>query len=288
MFNVLLFYQSDDLWYIEEMTIAEWLTRTTDLLRQAGIESARLDALILLEDALQTDRAYILAHDDQALAADVIDIMAAKLERRIHHEPLAYIRGQVEFYGRVFSVDPTVLVPRPESEAIIDTLTNLHLPDDVTIIDIGTGSGALAVTAACELPRVTVRGIDIDESCLKTATRNAQSHGAVIQFTQGNLCEPLRSDYPEQYVLLCNLPYVPDTYPINTAAAHEPRLALFAGQDGLDLYRDMFGQLTTMTTRPLYIICESMPEQHAELTAIAASGGFKLRQTTGYIQLFGR
>lgn len=288
MFNILLFYQRDDLWYISEMTIAEWLTRTADLLRQAGIESARLDALILLEDALQTDRAYILAHDDRTLSVDVIDSLAAKLERRMQHEPLAYIRGTVEFYGRMFSVNPTVLVPRPESEAIIDILTNLHLPDDVTIIDIGTGSGALAVTAACELPLATVWGIDIDPACMETASRNAQSHGAAIRFIQGNLCEPLLTDCPERYVLLCNLPYVPDTHQINTAASHEPRLALFAGQDGLDLYRDMFGQLGTVAIHPLYLICESMPDQHAELAAIAARSGFKLQRTTGYIQLFGR
>lgn len=268
------------------MTIKEWLAANTAGLHAAGIGSARLDALVLLEDALQTDRAYVLAHDDRELTAQTVSQLNARIKRRKTHEPLAYIRGKVEFYGREFSVNPLVLVPRPESETIIELLLTLPLPASITIADIGTGSGALAVSAKCELPAARVIGIDIDPACLEVAEANAKRHAADISWFAGGLAEPLLRSPADTTVLLCNLPYVPDDYPINRAAGHEPALALYSGYDGLEHYRTLFGQVQSAPSKPLHIITESLPRQHKALSVIAADAGYRMERSDNYIQLF--
>lgn len=269
------------------MTIAEWLTKTTDELQQAGIASARLDALILLEDALGNTRAQLLAYPETLLNDATAKSLNESVDRRAAHEPLAYIRGKVEFYGREFFVNEKVLVPRPETETMIEMFKQLGLPQETTVADIGTGSGALAITAQLERPQVNALAIDIDADCLEVARSNAGMLKAAIRTLKGDLAEPLRGllSYTS-LVLLCNLPYVPDEHPINAAAAHEPALALFAGQDGLDLYRRLFQQLDGLKIEPKFVLAESLPAQHNALQTLALSHGYCLVRTEGFIQLF--
>lgn len=261
------------------MTCEDWLLTSGRQLTEAGIESARLDTLLLLEDCLGRERSWLLAHPEHALAPDQLTLLQGQLERRLQHEPLAYIRGFVEFYGRRFTVSPAVLVPRPESEAMIGLLKKLAPAAD-SIADIGTGSGCLAITAALETQAV-VYGIDIDEKCLKVARKNSASLHANVSWLAGSLTEPL-PEIPE--VLLANLPYVPDDYAINKAARHEPSLALFAGNDGLDVYRDLFIQLAARPCKLL--ITESLLEQHQALVLLAEQHGYKLVDTDGLAQAF--
>jgi len=159
---------------------------------------------------------------------------------------------------------------------------------ELTIVDVGTGSGAIAVTAKLEHPEATVYAIDIDDNCLKTARKNAKALAADIKFLHGNLLEPFYNlkPIPSNLVLLCNLPYVPDNFQINTAATHEPRHALFGGPDGLDLYRELFKQITTSHIMPVYILAEIMPPQHEILAVIAKESGYKLTKTADFIQQF--
>ena len=267
------------------MTITEYLAQAQQQLTAAGIDTARLDALILLEDRLQLDRAYLLAHDDAELAPDHVATLQAQLERRAEHVPLAYIRGFSEFYGRRFFVNEQVLEPRPESEAMIDLLKQ-YAPDKARVADIGTGSGALAITAYLELPDPVVWAVDIDEACLDVAKRNAVQHTASITCIQGDLLEPfikLKSSL-KPTVLLCNLPYVPTDYAVNAAAQHEPGLALYGGKDGLDLFRKLF--LQSAKLKPELVLTESLPEQHAALDQIASSAGFQLVADADFIQVF--
>ncbi len=299
------------------MNLDKYLADTTARLRAAGVETARLDALVLLEDCLNTDRARLLAHPETTLTSEQILLLSAQIERRAAHEPLAYIRGRSEFYGRVFSVDNNVLEPRPESETMIEMLKKLvdvSQTTAVTIADIGTGSGALAITASLELPGADVVATDIDSACLAIARGNAQSLGADVRFAQGDLLEalgsPVTADAPDETgntvtlstpdlpsILLCNLPYVPDDFAINQAAGHEPRLALFGGPDGLEPYRKLFTQLQNFENskrsgdpaaqpRPQYILAESLPSQHTALSDIAEQHGYSLEATDDFIQLF--
>jgi methylase of polypeptide subunit release factors len=339
------------------MTIGDWLRTATNQLNDAGIATGRLDCLVLLEDALGYDRAWLLSHPEQELQRSELKKLNTKIVQRVQHIPLAYIRGHAEFYGREFAVNEHTLVPRPETETMLDMLKrirnmeadvavfqverrgrkpvkkqyafekqppasslvrtetgykvvwqkpkraafnqprppisgqNLRYHDeDFYLYDIGTGSGAIAITAKLETPVATVAAIDIDSKCLEIAKRNARELGADVSFLQGDLVAPLSVQWPTDdqavTILLCNLPYVPNEFHINTAATHEPRHALFGGPDGLDLYRRMFAQLGSNDLQPHYILAESLPPQHKELSRIAAASGYHLQETDDFIQLF--
>ncbi|HEY4160947.1 MAG TPA: HemK/PrmC family methyltransferase [Candidatus Saccharimonadales bacterium] len=275
------------------MNIYQWLSNATERLQEAGITTARLDCLVLLEDATGKNRAWLLAHPEFELPAALATILDARAYRRAQHVPLAYIRGHAEFYGREFAVNEHTLVPRPETEAMIELLHDVFAykqppPDGTLLADIGTGSGAIAITVKLEFPGSEVTAIDIDEKCLEAARRNAQKLQAGVTFLHGSLLKPLAGFGSRHTILLCNLPYVPDNFQINTAATHEPRHALFGGTDGLDLYREMFGQIDTLQAKPLYILTEALPPQHEVLAEIAHNAGYILRQTNDFIQLFSR
>lgn len=266
------------------MTISNWLTSATKQLTSAGIGTARLDSLVLLEDVLHTDRAQLLAHPDTELTTEQQKLLSEQIARRTQHEPLAYIRGKTEFYGREFIVSSAVLEPRPESETMIELLKKLPTKEREAVIDVGTGSGALAITAALELGAVQVIATDIDPACLKVARSNSKKHKATIDLHQTNLIQGISA--PPQTVILANLPYVPEDYIINEAAAMEPRLAIFGGTDGLDLYRELFKQIDTQKHKASYILTESLPFQHAALAEIAQTHGYHLRKEDDFIQVF--
>lgn len=271
------------------MKTNEYLSRSTAQLTAAGVPTARLDCLVLLEDVLNTNRTQILAHPEREITEvqqKLLDVMVAK---RGQHIPLAYIRKKTEFYGREFTINNHVLEPRPESETMIELLK--HYAQDVpqTIVDVGTGSGALAITAALELNNVAVAACDIDPACLLLAQKNAAAHKVPVSFYKGNLLAALPPAMASQpTALLCNLPYVPDDFQINTAAAHEPRLAIFGGSDGLDYYRALFDQLQVAHPGKTLVFCESLPTQHESLANIAGSANFKQIARDDFIQVFVR
>lgn len=235
---------------------------------------------------MNKDRAYLLAHPEMALPATALKKLNSQVDRRTRHEPLAHIRGKTEFYGREFLINKHVLEPRPESEAMIELLKKLTSTPR-HIADVGTGSGCLAITAKLEIPEADVVAIDIDEKCLDVARKNALKHDTNIKFLQGDLLGPLLSTvYSLPPTLLCNLPYVPDSFTINQAAMNEPRHAIFGGPDGLDLYRRLFAQTAKLSQKPKYILTESLPLQHKELSKIAESANYKLQKTEDFIQFF--
>lgn len=274
------------------MKLGDFITSQASELANAGIGTTELDVLVLLEDLLNTNRAQLLAHPERELAVEQQKVLNSQIERRKTHEPLAYIRGKTEFYGREFFVSKNVLEPRPESETLIALLRDLvtsgqWLVDSKTrIVDVGTGSGALAITAKIEIPKANVTAIDIDTKCLEVARKNAGQHKVAIEFLHGDLLSPLSTNHSPLTTLLCNLPYVPDDFQVNLAAGHEPKLAIFGGKDGLDLYRKLFLQIDTLKAKPLYILTESLPTQHKELEKLANKHGYKLERTEDFILQF--
>lgn len=265
------------------MDIGRWLKQATEMLELAGIGTARLDALVLAEDELQKDRAWLLAHPEHPVRDPTSHRLIAKLKRRLEHEPLSYIRGKVEFYGRGFFVDERVLEPRPESETMIHLLKRLRLPVSVKIADVGAGSGALGITAYLEVPRCRVDFYDIDPKTLEVAEYNAKTHRVLSRFFYSDLLQRAPQAYD---IVLANLPYVPARYEINKAASREPALAIFGGGDGLALYRRLFGQLSANYIKPKYVLTEAMPFQHAGLQLLAESAGFRLHRHEDFIQVF--
>ncbi len=265
------------------MTVGQFLKAGQAKLDDAGISSARLDTLILLEDMLHKDRGWLLAHPESKLTPLQAKRLDRKVERRTRHVPLAYIRGFTEFYGRRFRVNRHVLEPRPESETMIELLKSLRLPAKPAIADIGTGNGAIGITAALEIPGSIVDLYDISAGCVAAAKYNSHLHELRLHVRKMNLLSrPLRP----YDVVLANMPYVPERWKINEAALHEPKIAIFGGKDGLDVYRKLFHQLRRFTWKPSYILTESLPPQHASLAAIATQNGFKLLKADDFIQVF--
>lgn len=273
------------------MTVNVWLGQAREQLEKAGVGTARLDALVLLEDVLARDRAWVLAHPEHEIGAADVRKLTKLLDRRAKHEPLAHVRGRVEFYGREFLLTPAVLVPRPESETMIDLLKDLPLfgvranraRTTIRVVDIGTGSGALGITAALELSNARVDLLDIDPKALEVAKMNVDKFTLTLNVVKSDLLAQAPANYE---VLLCNLPYVPDDFQINLAAAHEPRQAIFGGPDGLDLYRKLFNQLESRSQRPLYILTEALPPQHQTLSEIGQQAGYKVARVKDFIQIF--
>ncbi len=273
------------------MNIGNFIKVAQNKLKAADIATARLDTLVLLEDTLGINRARLLAEPDTELTAKQQAKLKKLLNRRAQHEPLAYIRGHSEFYGRDFVITSAVLEPRPESETIIDLFKELVLDEAlgqkdnniIRLADVGTGSGALGITTALEVPNCVVDLLDIDQKALKIAKINVDKFTLGLSIIRSDLLESSAKNYD---VLLCNLPYVPDKYKINQAASFEPKLALFAGPDGLDLYRKLFRQIQDLTHRPLYLLIEALPQQHTDLQQIASQASYKLQKTDDFIQLF--
>jgi release factor glutamine methyltransferase len=275
------------------MSINDWLTSTQKSLTAAGIGTARLDCLVLLEDCLNKDRAHLLAHPEVELNPEQVKQLSAQIKRRETHEPIAYIRGKTEFYGREFMVNKNVLEPRPESETMIDLLKSLSksdkkllqksVTDSLMIADIGSGSGCLGITAALEIGAKRVGLYDINPETLKVAKLNADRYDIGAEYHESDL---LSKDPGAYDIILANLPYVPDSFHINQAAMHEPSIAIFAGQDGLDLYRKLFKQLHGLAWKPAYTLTEALPPQHDQLAEIARYNGFSLVESEDFIQVF--
>lgn len=260
-----------------------WLHTSTKKLTDAGIGSARLDSLILLEDCLQKDRAHILAHPETIISATRLKKLNYRLKKRQGHEPMAYIRGYSEFYRRKFKVNKHVLEPRPESEPMISLLKKLRLPDGVVIADVGTGSGCLGITAALEINHSKVDLYDIDASALAVAKHNCVMHELKLKAYKRDLLLHWVRPYD---VILANLPYVPNHHRVNQSAAMEPAVAIFGGKDGLDVYRRLFEQLARFNWNSKYVLTEALPPQHALLAATAEASGYKLKTSDGFIQVF--
>ncbi len=264
-------------------TVDSWLTRATARLSDAGIATARLDCLILLEDILGKDRAIILAHPEDTISAGKLARLNKEIVQRAEHLPLAYIRGKAAFFGREFSINRHVLVPRPETETMVELLLKLPLPAAPRIADIGTGTGCIGITAKLELPKADVSLYDIDPHALKLAAKNARQLKAAVSCTTTDLL----GAKPVVDVVLANLPYVPERYLINQAAEHEPKHAIFGGKDGLNMYRRFWAQLSALDHAPLFVLTEALPTQHDEMQKLAKDAGYQLREAQDFIQVFG-
>lgn len=273
------------------MNVSDWLAKATAKLEAADIGTARLDSLVLLEDVTGKDRGYLLAHPELELSSAHTAILTNLLNQRLTHQPLAYVRGKTEFYGREYVITPAVLEPRPESETMIELLLKLSTApnsgldwnEDVHLADVGSGSGALGITAKLELQYMEVDLIDIDEKALEVSKKNVDLFTLSINTIRSDLLASANQDYS---ILLCNLPYVPDSFAINPAAMREPKIAIFGGSDGLDLYRKLFNQVKNRSSKPLYILTEALPPQHDILHNIALNAGYALVDSEDFIQVF--
>ncbi len=228
------------------MTYASGYREGVSLLSTAGVSNATNEALWLLEMALGISRLDIHAEPDMAVAESSWSVAKELLLRRAAGEPLQYILGTQTFRGLDIAVRPCVLIPRPESELVIEEVHSLRLSrHDLHMADVGTGSGCLAIALAAEFPHATVYATDCSEAAIEMAESNARRHMVLgrIKFVCGNLLEPLIS-LPglkaSLKVIVANPPYIPTRQLIalpREVRSFEPHLALDGGNDGLSFYR---------------------------------------------------
>jgi len=221
-------------------------------LREAEIESAQLDAVVLMAYVLGVNKAWVYAHPTRQLTEDEVERYEGLVRRRTCREPVAYLVGYKSFYGLDITVDRRVLIPRPETELLVERIAN-HLAwlaqakPRPSVADIGTGSGAIAVALACNVPQATVYAVDISDAALEVAAQNIWRYGLgdQIQLLPGHLLDAL----PEPVdVIVANLPYVatgelPDLPP--QVREYEPVLALDGGPDGLAVIAGLLKQLAS-------------------------------------------
>ena len=263
------------------MTISTWLKLATKQLKDTGITSARLDAELLLAETLRKPRTYLHAHLDEDIDPRRVDIANARLDLRLERVPLAYILGYKEFFGRKFRVTPAVLVPRPETEDLMTIFLQLTEADITpnTVIDIGTGSGVLGITAALERPQFRTILSDVSTDALKIAEHNAAEHNVRVATVRQSLLtghlEPL--DY-----ILANLPYVDPEWQTSPELRHEPSQALYAEDGGLALILKLIPQAARHLQPNGVLFLEADPEQHPRIIEAAMQHGFQHETTLGY------
>ena len=258
------------------MTIGEALRDAAVRLEPVG-GTGRLDAVFLLAHAGGVSRQEMIAHRERELTPDVAERFEALVARRASGVPLAYVTGEAGFYGRMFAVDSRVLVPRPETELAVEWAVR-HLRaigrEAGTAADVGTGSGAIAVSLACELPELNVYASDTSQAALAVARGNAARNDVFqhVTFLHGDLAAPLLSYAPFDCVVV-NLPYVPTA---QCAAApdpvsFEPIVARDGGPDGLVLYRRLLPDLAALIAPRGIIVLEAAPVNARALEALVRS-----------------
>lgn len=260
---------------------ASWLRDAAEELAMLGIGTALLDAELILAHTLRKSRTYLHAHGDEPIDERRLEIANARLELRKDRVPVAYILGHKEFYGRQFKVTPSVLIPRPESEALIESLKKYWGEKPGKLVDVGTGSGCLGITARLELP-LDVTLADISHHALMVAEDNAKALGATVAIVRSDLLSHLQPPLSNFDLIVANLPYVDKTWQRSPETNHEPAEALFASNGGLALIDRLIAQTDTVLKPGGLLILEADPEQHERIITYAATHQLQHTATDGY------
>lgn len=234
----------------------------------------RSEARALLASVLGAARETLLAHPERAVDDADVAAFAVLAARRRSGEPLAYLLGEREFYGRRFAVNPSVLVPRPETELAVDVaLTALADVQCPRIADLGTGSGCIAITLALERPDARVIATDTSIAALRVARRNARMHGATnVEFVQGSWFDPLSAE--PCALIVSNPPYVALDDPHLADLTHEPAVALTGGSDGLDHLRTLAAGARRHLIPGGHLVLEHGYQQGADVRRLLAATGW--------------
>lgn len=238
----------DVVWKLaQDVQVGQALKFATNRFNEEAIESASLDAQLLLSHVLQVERTWLFAHHEHPLTPEQAEAFTALIMRRMRHEPIAYLIKRKEFYGLEFNIDNRVLVPRPETELLVDHVLDelpLFKHKPIYIADVGTGSGAIALALAANHPDVRIFAIDISEDALDLAESNVRRLDPRQQVTL--LCGDLLTPLSQQVdIIVANLPYISSKLYVTLdpdVRDFEPRLALESGPEGLDAIRRLLQQ----------------------------------------------
>lgn len=272
------------------LTVTDWLAEATHQLVFANIPSARLDAELILSHTLRKPRTWLHGHGEETLESRNIEIANARLDLRLDRVPVAYIIGHKEFYGHAFKVTTATLIPRPESETLIELISEAVPKNEkiiadkpLRLVDVGTGSGNLGITAKLNHPELEVTLVDTSRHALTIAEENAQALNADVTILQSDLLAsyPFAAD-----IIVANLPYVDPEWERSPETEHEPATALFAANHGLALIFELIVQTQSKLTLGGKLLLEADPEQHAAIKKEAAKYGLVLHEARDYGLLF--
>lgn len=266
-------------------SINEWVAQATQQLESVGISSARLDSELILGHTIRQNRSYLHAHPEELITERQHEIADARLALRLDRVPVAYIIGHKEFYGHNFRVTTATLIPRPESESLIELLTKA-VPGNTTLlnepwrlIDVGTGSGILGITAKILYPELVVTLADNSLHALKIAEQNAEELHVDVDILKSDLL----ATYPfVANIIIANLPYVDPEWEHSPELEHEPAEALYAARGGLALIYDLIEQTPGKLAAGGFLILEADPEQHAAIISYAKKYKLLLVESEGY------
>lgn len=270
----------------QPLSVKDWLADATRQLVFAEIPSARLDSELILAHTLRQNRSHLHAHDDEVITERDLEIANARLALRLDRVPVAYIIGHKEFYGRRFRVTTATLIPRPESEVLIELLakavphnTALLSERPLRLIDVGTGSGILGITAKLTYPELDVTLADMSRHALKIAEQNAKELEVDVTILQSDLLAnfPFIAD-----IIIANLPYVDPEWERSVETNHEPADALFASNNGKALIYRLLVQVQTKLASGGYLILEADPTQHSDIILEAKKCGLLLQDRQDY------
>ena len=270
-------------------TVLELLTWTTDYFKRAGIDSARLDAEVLLAHALETERLRLYIDYEKPVLQEERDAYRVLVQKRAQERiPVSQLLGEREFWSLGFKVTCDVLTPRPETETLVEWALSKattdtqeggqasEQPGDLRILDLGTGSGAIALALASELPHAALTATDLSPAALQVAAKNADElrTGERIRFLEGDLFEPVAKE--EFDLIVSNPPYVAreDESSLPPELSHEPEIALFAGPDGLDVIRRLVAEAGDHLSSGGWLGIELSSEQADEVEGLLTEAGF--------------
>ncbi len=245
------------------MTVQKTLNKATAQLETSNVKEPRLDAEVLLASVLKKDRAFLYTHPEQEVSLEEEQLYKQLIKKRKTHFPLAYLTGQASFYGNIFFVTEATLIPRPETEILVEAIIKkAQQANTKTLLEIGTGSGCIAISLALHLPETTIQACDISEQALAVAKQNARNLKAPVEFFLSDLLQEVHES-PE--IIVANLPYLAqediDNSPTKDELLAEPRLALYAEKDGLALIQELIKQCVEKLSSKGLLYLELLPRQ---------------------------
>lgn len=265
------------------MKVAQALKTATEKLKALNLERPQVEAQLLIAKVLKIERSQISAHDQNEISQTQMKELEALIARRLAFEPMAYLRGEKEFFGLTFEVNSNVLIPRPETEGLVegvlDWIKQVHRIDGL-IVDIGTGSGAIPIALSKMLPEnFQFVGVDISRAALEVAERNSIRHGYKnIRWLEADIFDPtteLMAALKHAVVLISNPPYIPTgeiSKLIPDIARYEPTIALDGGDDGLKYFKEILRWIPEKTPNLRFLAFEThLPEQAQTISGLIAS-----------------
>lgn len=254
-------------------TVTEHLIWGRDFLEGRKIESASLDTKILLSFATKISKTEFITHPETEIPHAQSELFQELVKRRGNNEPVAYLIHEKEFYGLSFYVNEHVLIPRPETEILIELFEKKAAQKNIRVCDVGTGSGAIAVTLKKTFPEISITAVDISADALWVAKMNAQMQRVELDFIESDLLDKVQGPFE---AIVANLPYVPssDIPGLSKDVQFEPKLALDSGKDGLDHYRKLLPQAHQKLVSGGFLLMEYGIHQTETLKTLLQSAGF--------------